>query len=66
MIAGKLRIIARTREEAEEIAGYLWRLTGANARFYRARLGQKDEWLCYGEIEVPDNEDTRTWKEQTR
>lgn len=66
MIPGKLRIIAATKDEAEEIAGYLWRISGANARFYRAKLGQKDEWLCYGEIEMPSSEDTRMWKEQTK
>lgn len=60
MITGKLRIIAKTKEEAEEIAGYLNRRT-FNTSFFRAKLGQKDEWICYGDIEVPDQEDTRTW-----
>jgi hypothetical protein len=62
MIIGKLRIIAKTKEEAEEIAGYLNRRT-FNTSFYRAKPGQKDgEWVAYGDIEVPDQEDTRTWK----
>jgi len=61
MIVGKLRIIAKTKEEAEEIAGYLYRHTGGKASFFRAKIGQKDEWIVYGDIEVPDQEDTRTW-----
>ena len=65
MIVDKLRIIAKTKEEAEEIAGYLNRRTGGNASFYRAKLGQKDgEWIAYGDIELPDQEDTRTWTTQ--
>ncbi|HEX9442029.1 MAG TPA: hypothetical protein VF909_20235 [Roseiflexaceae bacterium] len=64
MIVGKLRIIAKTKEEAEEIAGYINRRTSGKASFYRAKLGQKDEWIAYGDIDVPDQEDTRTWKEK--
>lgn len=62
MIIGKLRIIAKTKEEAEEIAGYLNRRTGGNASFFRAKLGRRDgEWICYGDVELPAQEDTRTW-----
>ena len=62
MIVGKLRIVATTKEEAEEIAGWLNRLTQGNASFYRAKLGQKDAWICFGDIELPDQQDTRNWK----
>jgi spore germination cell wall hydrolase CwlJ-like protein len=62
MVKGELRIIAKSAEEAEELAGYLWRVTNGAAWFYAARQG-RNEWLCYGEIELPPDEDTRT-KEQ--
>lgn len=61
MIVGKLRIVAKTKQEAEEIAGYLNRRTNGKASFLRAKIGQKDEWICYGDVELPESEDTRTW-----
>lgn len=62
MITGYVRIIADTREEAEEIAAYLYRTTGKLVCFNRAVQGRRGEWLCYGEMELPPEEDTRNWK----
>jgi len=62
-ITGSIRIVARTREEAEEIAGYLNRISGGNVWFERPKRGRM--WLVYGEVTVPSEHDTRTWKEGT-
>ncbi len=64
-IIGSIRIIARTQAEAEEIAGYLHRISGGHVWFRLPERGQKDQWLAYGEVDVPPEHDTRTWKEST-
>jgi len=60
-IHGEIRITAATQEEAEEIAGYLNRISGGAVWFYRPREGRR-EWLVYGEVDVPPEHDTRTWR----
>lgn len=55
-VKGQIRIVAQSREEAEELAGYLWRATGSAAWFYRPKAGREGEWLVYGEVELPPGE----------
>jgi hypothetical protein len=65
VIAGRIRIVASSQEEAYEIAGYLHRLSGGRIWFRRperSRSGQ--QWLVYGDVEVPDDQDTRTWNDK--
>ena len=64
-ITGQIRSVAKTREEAEEIAGYLHRISGGNVWFHRPRPGRDTEWLAYGEVGVPPEHDTRTWRNGT-
>ena len=66
MIVGQLRVVAKTKDEAEEIAGYLYRLSSGRIWFHRPKQGREGDWIAYGEIEVPNEEDTRTWKEQSQ
>lgn len=61
-VDGQIRIIAYRREDAEELAGWLNRITRGRVWFYRPQQG-RSEWLVYGEIELPPEEDTRIQKE---
>jgi hypothetical protein len=61
VIAGQLRIVAKTKDEAEEIAAYLHRLSGGRAWFGRPKQGREGDWIAVGEVEMPADEDTRTW-----
>jgi hypothetical protein len=59
---GKVRIIAQSQRQAEQLAAYLARVSGGQVVFRSpARRGDaSDQWLMYGAVELPPER-----KEQT-